>query len=81
MVQPRSSKNLVDGVLGDRLKIRLTAPPVEGEANQALIAYLAKALGIPKNEVILAQGGKSRKKVVAVSLSLTETQAKLRALL
>jgi uncharacterized protein (TIGR00251 family) len=76
-VQPRSSRNGIDGVHDDRLKIRLTAPPVEGEANQALITYLAKSLGIPKREVVLAQGGKSKKKVVGVPLTRPETLARL----
>lgn len=65
-VQPRSSKNSVEGVLGDSLKIRLTSPPVEGEANKALVAFLAKLLGVKKRAVTLASGEKSKSKRVRV---------------
>ena len=47
-VQPRSSKNMVSGELDGFLKIKLTAPPVDGEANQALIKFLSGLLDIPE---------------------------------
>lgn len=61
-IQPRASRDAVAGVIGDRLKIRLTAPPVEGRANEHLIAYLAKLFGVSKSSVILEQGDSARYK-------------------
>jgi len=66
-VQPRARKNEVCGVQGNALKVRLTAPPVEGAANEALVAFLAKSLGVRKSQVEILQGRTSRAKVVAVS--------------
>ncbi|MBI3777521.1 MAG: YggU family protein [Gammaproteobacteria bacterium] len=61
-VQPRASRDAIAGVMGDCLKIRLTAPPVEGKANNHLIAYLAELFGVPKNHVILERGDSSKQK-------------------
>jgi uncharacterized protein (TIGR00251 family) len=61
-VQPRSSKNAVQGVHDGALKIRTTAPPVEGKANTAIIALLADLFDIPKSAVSLVSGAKSRNK-------------------
>ncbi len=61
-VQPKASKNAVRGVHGEALKIALTAPPVEGAANKALIAFVAKGLGIPKASVAILSGQTSRNK-------------------
>lgn len=55
-VQPHASVDAVSGVVGDYLKIRLTAAPVEGKANERLIAYLARLFGVPKSHVILRAG-------------------------
>lgn len=65
-VQPRASNNALAGVIGDCLKVRLTAPPVEGQANEHLIAYLAKLFGVPKNSVILERGDTSRQKQLRI---------------
>lgn len=65
-VQPRSSRNQVVGEQDGRLKIKLTAPPVEGEANQALINYLAQLLQIPKKNIKLLKGESSRLKLVEI---------------
>jgi uncharacterized protein (TIGR00251 family) len=65
-VQPRASRNELAGSHGDAIKIRLTAPPVEGAANTALIAFLSRALGVPKSSVRIARGERSRSKVVEV---------------
>lgn len=65
-VQPRASKNQVDGVHGGVLKIRLTAPPVEGEANRAIIDFLSKSLGFKKSSLHIDTGLKSREKRVRV---------------
>lgn len=66
-VQPRSSRNQVVGEQDGRLKIKLTAPPVEGEANQALINYLARLLDIPKKNIKLLKGESSRHKLIEIS--------------
>jgi len=65
-VVPRASKNQVVGIEGDALKIRLTAPPVEGKANDALVAFLADTLGVQRAQVDIIVGGTSRRKVVRV---------------
>lgn len=65
-LQPRASADVLVGPLGEHLKIRLTAPPVDGMANDRLIAYLAKLFGVPKNQVVLEQGKTARRKVVRI---------------
>ncbi|MDO8703372.1 MAG: DUF167 family protein [Sulfuricaulis sp.] len=65
-VQPRASRDAVAGVIGGHLKIRLTTPPVDGRANEHLIAYLAKLFGVPKSGVILERGDTSRRKVLRI---------------
>ena len=64
VVSPRSSKNLIVGLAGEpqRLKVKLAAPPVDGEANEALMAYLAKLCGLPKSKLVLVRGETSKKK-------------------
>ncbi|MBM4467450.1 MAG: YggU family protein [Chloroflexi bacterium] len=58
-VVPRASRNEIVGVQGDALKVRLTAPPVEGKANEALVAFLAQRLGVRKSQVEIVAGGTS----------------------
>ena len=65
-VVPRASKDEIVGVHGDALKVRLTAPPVEGRANEALIAFLAKRLGVRKSQVEIVAGVTSRRKMIRV---------------
>jgi uncharacterized protein (TIGR00251 family) len=66
-VQPRASRSEVAGSYGDGVKIRLTAPPVEGAANAALIEFLSRALGVSKSDIRIARGERSRSKVVEVA--------------
>jgi uncharacterized protein (TIGR00251 family) len=66
-VQPRSGHNEIIGLHGDALKIRLTAPPVAGKANQALIKFLAKQLRIPPSSIEIITGHTSRQKQVRVA--------------
>ena len=61
-VQPRSAKNMIAGQYGDGLKIKLTAPPVDGAANKMCIQYLAKFLKIPKSAIEIISGHTSRTK-------------------
>ena len=65
-IQPRASRTEVIGAHGDALKIRLAAPPVDGEANEELVRFLAKTLGVPKSAVTIARGATGRRKVVRV---------------
>jgi uncharacterized protein len=63
-VQPRASSEGVAGILDGALKVRLTAPPVEGKANEALRILLARLLDIPRRDVEIVSGGTSRSKRV-----------------
>ncbi|HEX9987354.1 MAG TPA: DUF167 domain-containing protein [Chloroflexia bacterium] len=65
-VAPRSSANKVVGVYNGALKVALTAPPVEGAANKALVEFFAKTLGVPKSAVKLIAGETSRHKVLSI---------------
>lgn len=66
LIQPRASKNEISGRQGDRLKVRLTAPPVEGAANKMCLAFLSKRLGIPRSSLEIVSGQSSRQKQVLV---------------
>ena len=66
-VQPRSARNQVVGLHGDALKVKLTAPPVEGAANAACTAFLAEALGIAKSSVRILSGQTGRHKIILVA--------------
>ncbi|WP_461520374.1 DUF167 family protein [Porticoccus sp.] len=66
LLQPRSSKNEIVGIQGDRLKIRITAPPVDGKANQHLVALLSKWFGAPKSAITIVRGETGRQKTVAI---------------
>jgi len=61
-VQPGAKTTGAVGLYNDALKIRLSAPPVDGKANQALIDYLAKYLGVPVRQISLESGQQSRRK-------------------
>ena len=66
-VQPRASRNQLAGLYNDALKIQLTTPPVEGKANKAVIAFLAKLLHLPKSAVTIKSGMQSREKQVLIT--------------
>lgn len=63
-VQPRASANGLAGLQGDMLKLRLTTPPVDGKANKAVIAFLAKLFHLPKSALTIKSGQQSRSKTV-----------------
>lgn len=65
--QPGARRAGVVGVHGDALKIRLAAPPVDGKANAALIAFLAEAFSVPARQVALLSGHAARRKRVAIT--------------
>jgi len=65
-VQPRSSRNQISGEQDGALKVKLTAPPVEGEANQALVYFLARTLKLPRKNIILIRGETARNKLIEI---------------
>ncbi|MDP9269198.1 MAG: DUF167 domain-containing protein [Acidobacteriota bacterium] len=66
-VHPRAKKDTVTGMLGDALKLSLTAPPSDGRANHAAIEFLAGVLHLPRSSITIAAGQSSRNKVVRVT--------------
>lgn len=64
---PNAPRNAVVGWLGAALKVKVHAPALEGRANEALCAFLADALGVPRRAVTLLRGDKARQKVVAIA--------------
>jgi uncharacterized protein len=77
-VHPRARKNAVTGEVGDALKVALTAPPVDGKANEACIDFLAKLLKVPRSSVTIASGHSSRNKVIRIAgLSAEEVRRRL----
>jgi uncharacterized protein len=81
-VHPRARKNAITGVVGDALKLALTAPPVEGRANEACIAFLANFLNVARSSVTIAAGESSRQKLIRVAgVRAAQVEEKLRAVL
>lgn len=66
-VQPRSSQNEIGEVLGNELKIKITAPPVDSAANQALLRFLAERLDCPRNAIRLLRGQTARHKTLLIT--------------
>ncbi|MFY9905637.1 MAG: DUF167 domain-containing protein [Terriglobales bacterium] len=66
-VHPRAKRNAISGEVGDALKLSLTAPPVDGKANDACIEFFAKLLEVPRSSVSIAAGQTSRNKVIRVA--------------
>ena len=76
-VTPHARKNEIVGLVGEAIKVKLAAPPVEGAANAALCAFLAEQLGVRKSAVTLVAGQTSRHKVVRVDgVTVDEVQAR-----
>lgn len=65
-VQPKASRTEVAGVVGEMLKVRVAAPPVDGAANQELVNWFAKQLKVPKSRVEILSGERGRRKVVLI---------------
>jgi uncharacterized protein len=77
-VHPRAKRNAITGEVGDALKVALTAPPVDGKANDACIEFFAKLLKVPRSSVTIAAGEKSRNKVIRVAgMSAEEVRDRL----
>lgn len=66
-VHPRAKKDAITGEIGEALKISLTAPPIEGRANEACIAFLAELLNVPRSSVTIASSQNSRNKLIRVA--------------
>jgi uncharacterized protein (TIGR00251 family) len=80
-VQPRASRDEITGWREGALAVRVTAPPVEGEANRAVSALLARALGVRASSVSVIQGERGRNKLVRIAgLDPAEVRARLAAL-
>jgi uncharacterized protein (TIGR00251 family) len=81
-ITPNAKKTEVVGVLDDALKLKLQAQPIDGKANEALIKYLAKALGVPRSGVAITHGQTSKKKLIEiVSATLTPEEVEKRLVL
>lgn len=79
-IQPKASKNEVIGPHNGEIKIKITSPPVDGEANAGLIEFLSKLFKIPKRDIKLTKGETNRHKVVElVGISLEKAQELLKA--
>jgi uncharacterized protein len=77
-VHPRAKKDGITGEIGDALKLALTAPPIEGRANEACIEFFAKLLKMPRSSVSIAAGLNNRNKVIrVVGLSADEVRKRL----
>ncbi len=78
-IQPGAKRTELAGIHGEALKIRLGAPPVDGKANDCLIAFLAERLRVPKSRVVLEAGMTSRsKRVRVVGVSSADIEATLK---
>ncbi len=77
-VHPRAKKNAITGELSDALKVSLTAPPLDGRANDACIEFFAKLLNVPRSSVTIASGRSSRNKIIrVVGLSAEELRKRI----
>lgn len=75
---PNAPRSEVVGWLGEALKVKVHAPPVEGRANEALCEFLAGELGLPRRAVTVLRGDTSRQKTLRIDgLTLADVQAKL----
>jgi uncharacterized protein (TIGR00251 family) len=71
-LQPKASKNEIVGPYRDGIKVRVTAAPVEGKANEALLQFLAKEFGVTPSSIEIVRGHRSREKVVRIAASLDQ---------
>jgi uncharacterized protein (TIGR00251 family) len=80
-ITPNARKTEVIGVLDDALKLKLQAQPIEGKANEALVKFLAKTLGVARSAVTITHGHTNKKKLIeVVSATLTPEEVELRLL-
>lgn len=65
-VQPRASRNAIVGTMGNAVKLAITAPPVDGKANQAVVEYLSDLFRVPKSSIVIVSGETGRNKLIAI---------------
>ena len=71
-IQPRAKQNDIAGIMGDRLRIRIQSPPVDGKANKCLVNFLGAQFDVPTSKVKLINGHNNRNKRVAIHAPLTQ---------
>jgi uncharacterized protein (TIGR00251 family) len=77
-LHPRAKKNAITGVVGDALKLAVTAPPIDGRANAACVEFFANLFAMPRSSVTIASGQTSRRKIIRVAgLSADEVRRRL----
>lgn len=77
-VHPRAKNNAITGLLGDALKVSLTAPPIDGRANEACIDFFSNLLKVSRSSITIAAGLSSRNKVIrVVGMSADEVRKRL----
>jgi len=76
-VQPRSSRNEIMGITGDCLRIKLTAPPVEGKANKKLVKFLGQVFDCGAGKIRITRGATSRRKLLEIT-GVTEEEIRRR---
>jgi len=82
LAQPNSSRTGFEGIQENALKIKITAPPVEGQANKACLKLLSKALGVPQGAMTIKAGQKTRRKTVLITgAAIQEIERRISALL
>jgi len=74
-VMPNAKRTEIDGLHDGALRVRLAAPPIEGRANEALVAWLARSLDVPKRDVELLRGESSRRKQFAIGVDFETATA------
>jgi len=68
-VQPNASKNHIDGLYNGKIKIRIKAPPIDDKANEMVVSFVAKSLGVKSKHLRIMGGDKSRTKILAINTS------------
>jgi uncharacterized protein (TIGR00251 family) len=77
-LHPRAKKNAITGIVGEAVKLAVTAPPVDGRANEACIEFFANLFALPRSSITIASGETSRRKVIRVAgLSADELRRRL----
>ena len=77
-VHPRARRDAITGVVGDAIKLDITAPPLDGKANESCIAFFAELLEVPRSSVTIASGQNNRNKVIRVNgRSAADVRARL----
>lgn len=71
LIQPNAKKNQVIGIHGDSLKVRIKAPPVDGEANTALVKFLSEQLNIPQKQISIIHGLTGKNKLIEIHTEIS----------